>query len=346
MPHTGARAAGIGIWAAAVGYFLAYVPYSALTKALSQGMLPGAEGKLSGLELLPATVMTSAVGMVIFLTAVGWWGDATQRRVGSLTLPSPTRWTLLSGLCTAAIIATTTMAYTFGGVSIVFMMLLMRGGVLVIAPIVDAISGRAIRWFSWVALAFSLAALAVAFSERGGWALTLTAGVDIAVYLAAYFFRLSAMSHLAKTDDPAVTRRYFVEEQMVATPAVVTVLALAALLGGDATEPLRAGFTTFFDRGAVTVGAAVLIGLFSQGTGVFGGFILLGRQENSFCVPVNRASSILAGVVASASLAMLLGASPTSPHQLVGAGLVLLAVLFLSVPPALASRAKPHRKTV
>jgi len=339
--------AGMGIWAAAVGYFLSYVPYSALTKALSKGMLPGAEGGLDGLELLPATVMTSTVGMLAFLTIAGWWGDATQRQIGGLSLPTPTRWTLISGLCTAGIIATTTLAYTFGGVSIVFMMLLMRGGVLVIAPIVDAISGRTIRWFSWVALALSLGALGVAFSERGGWALTLTAGLDITIYLTAYFFRLSAMSHLAKTDDPAVTRRYFVEEQMVATPAVVTALALTAFLGsGAAAESLRAGFTTFFDRGAVYVGVAVLIGLFSQGTGIFGGFILLGKQENSFCVPVNRASSILAGVVASAALAVLLGASPTSTHQLVGAGMVLLAVLFLSLPPALANRAKSHTGAV
>lgn len=336
--HLGVLGRGqLGIWGAAAGYFLCYVPYSALTKALSSGLMPGAEGGVSGLELLPTTAVASMAGMLIFLSAARWWRFATQRQLGGLSLPSPTRWTFLSGLATAAIIATTTLAYTFSGVSIVFMMLLMRGGVLVIAPIVDAISGRHIRWFSGVALLLSLGALAAAFS--GDTRLTPLAVLDVAVYLGAYLFRLNAMSHLAKTDDADTTRRYFVEEQIVATPAVVLTLALTALVGqGELSQALRAGFSSFLDRGAAFVVPALLIGLFSQGTGIFGGLVLLGRQENSFCVPVNRASSILAGVVASASLALLLGASMPGTSQLVGAVLVLLAVLFLSLPPALAAR--------
>ncbi len=44
---------------------------------------------------------------------------------------------VLSGLGTAIIIGTTTLAFTFTGVSILFALLLMRGGVLIIAPTVD-----------------------------------------------------------------------------------------------------------------------------------------------------------------------------------------------------------------
>ncbi|MCA9528119.1 MAG: hypothetical protein KC549_17655, partial [Myxococcales bacterium] len=89
---------------------------------------------------------------------------ASRLRVGRWSIPFPGRWTFLSGLCTAGIIATTTLAYTFEGVSIVFMMLLMRGGLLVLAPIVDKVTGRRVRWFSWAALAMSMGALLVAFS--------------------------------------------------------------------------------------------------------------------------------------------------------------------------------------
>jgi hypothetical protein len=42
------------------------------------------------------------------------------------------------------------------------MMLLMRGGVLAIAPIADLVGGRVVRWFSWVALALSAMAMAAA----------------------------------------------------------------------------------------------------------------------------------------------------------------------------------------
>jgi hypothetical protein len=65
---------------------------------------------------------------------------------------------VLSGVCASGIIATTTLAYTFKA-TIVFVMLLMRGGALVLAPIMDVITGRKIRWFSTVALILSLASL-------------------------------------------------------------------------------------------------------------------------------------------------------------------------------------------
>ena len=56
-----------------------------------------------------------------------------------------------------------------------------------------------------------------------------------------------------------------------------------------------------------------MIGVLSQGTGIFGGLILLDRRENTFCVPVNRASSILAGVLASLSLAFFFGHRAPGP---------------------------------
>lgn len=74
--------------------------------------MPGAGEGVSGMELLPATAMASALGMLIFLSAARWWRFATRRRIGGLSLPTPTRWTFLSGLATAAIIATTTRRYS------------------------------------------------------------------------------------------------------------------------------------------------------------------------------------------------------------------------------------------
>jgi drug/metabolite transporter (DMT)-like permease len=333
--------AAFAIWGYAFGYFACYVPYSALTKALSDGLLAGMSRGISGFELLPSTAAASLVGMFVFVTAIGWWKFAGRRELFGRSIPLPGIWTFLSGLCTAAIIATTTLAYTFSGVSIVFMMLLMRGGVLVIAPVVDFVSRRHVRWFSWVALALSLGALLVAFfgKTQSGLAMTVIAGIDVGVYLTSYFIRLRFMSRLAKSDDPNATKRFFVEEQMTATPAVVLVLAVIALIGqGDAMLDIRRGFTTFFlgDR----VPEAILIGLLSQGTGVFGGLILLDKRENSFCVPVNRASSILAGICASYALTLLLGKNPPGNTELAGAGLVVAAIVVLSLPTLLA-RPKP-----
>ena len=154
------------MWLWAFGYFAAYAPYSALTKALTSGLIEGVP-KLSGTALLPISVLASALGMYVMLTALGWWGYATPWQVGGLMLRRPRLLTLVSGACTSAIVLTTTLAYTFDGVSIVFAMLLMRGGVLVIAPFVDILVKRHVRWFSWLALALSVASLLAAFAGDG-----------------------------------------------------------------------------------------------------------------------------------------------------------------------------------
>lgn len=328
------------IWGFAFGYFACYVPYSALTKALSDGLLRGMSQGISGFELLPSTTLASLIGMFVFLSAMRWWKFAGRRELFGKSVPMPGIWTFLSGICTAAIIATTTLAYTFSGVSIVFMMLLMRGGVLVIAPMVDFVSRRHVRWYSWIALSLSLGALFVAFfgKTKSSLAMTAVAVVDVVVYLASYFIRLRFMSRLAKSDDPNATKRFFVEEQMTATPVVVLILGVLALINhGEMMGDIRSGFTTFFARGHVP--EAVLIGVLSQGTGIFGGLILLDKRENSFCVPVNRASSILAGIFASYSLYFFLGKKPPGSVELIGAALVVAAIVVLSLPTLLKRKA-------
>ena len=317
------------IWLLAFGYFAAYVPYSALTKALSSGAIGGA--KLSGFSILPIATAASALGMITTITLLGWWRHAEQMRFGRWQLPRPGRWTLLSGVCTSAILLTTTLAYTFDGVSIVFMMLLMRGGVLVIAPIVDASSGRHVRWFSWVALVLSLLALLDAVWTVGGFGLTTIAAIDVVIYLASYFVRLRFMSRLAK-GSPEANRKFFVEEQMVATPLALLVLASWALWGQSLTSAaLRRGFSDVWASPSMIW--VVIIGLCSQATGVFGGLVLLDPRENSFAVPVNRAASVLAGLCATLIAAGFIGGQPLSSGELVGAVLVVAAIAALTLGP-------------
>lgn len=315
------------LFALALGYFGCYVPYSAITKALTTASIRG-DQLTSGLTLLPIMTLASMLSMVVTISWLGWWRYA---RPSGRRWPRPTRWTLLSGIATATILVTTTLAYTFEGVSLTFVMLVMRGGVLLMAPIVDAVTGRRVRWFSWVALVLSLGSLANAFASRSG-AIPWLCVVDLSAYLVGYFIRLRLMAKLGKSDDSAVRRRYFVEEQMVATPVAVILLALLAVLGPPSLhEPLRTGFFGLWD-GSTGVWA-VLAGICSQGTGVFGGLLLLDASETSYCVPLNRASSILGGVVASALLAAMFAIAAPSVGELVGAGLLIAAIGVLWLGP-------------
>jgi hypothetical protein len=324
------------IWWFAFGYFACYVPYSALTKALSSGYIDSIP-RIPSLSLLPVSAMAAFLGAMTFVSAMGWWKHAGRARVAGFEFPCPNRWTFFSGLGSTAVIVTTTLAYTFEGISIVFMMLLLRGGVLVLAPIVDSLSGRHVRWFSWLALALSLGSLAVTFTGGGNLVLTTAATVDVIIYLAAYFIRLRFMSKLAKSNDPDAARRYFVEEQCVATPALVVVLVLLALFGPDKiSTPLAAGFTSLPTPSAWVL--VFLIGLLSQGTGIFGGLVLLDKRENSFSVPVNRCSSMLAGLGATLVTWQAWGGAPPIQREFAAAGLVIAAIVVLSLPSLMKKR--------
>jgi len=330
----------VGIWTFAFGYFAAYVPYSAMTKALTSGLI--ADTRVDSFALLPPSVAASVVGMLILITSLRWWRFASHSTVMGISLPHPTRHTLVSGICTGLIVVTTTLAYTIEGVSIVFAMLLMRGGVLILSPLVDKITGRHVRWFSWMGLALSLGAVLMAFAEppRPGesrFAVSMLLMVDIAIYLSAYFFRLRFMSKLAKSNDPNATKRYFVEEQMIATPSVLFFLGIMAIIGGnEAFMQLRYGFTGFWTSPVLIYG--IIIGICSQFTGVFGALVLLDKSENAFAVSVNRSSSVMAGVGASVVLWLMYDMAMPSLYRMVGAGMIIVAILFLTVPPFLEKR--------
>lgn len=323
------------IWIFAAIYFACYVPYTGLTKAISDGSYPGSAPGVPGATLLPLANLAALAVLVVAFTVAGWWRHASRRVVLGVELPFPGRWTALSGVCTAIILTTTTLAYTFQGVSIVFVMLLMRGGVLVLAPVVDAVAARPTRWFSWFGLAIALLAVIAGFSERAGYALSPACVANLALYLGAYFVRLWVMSRVAKTADPEATRRYFVEEQLLGAPLIVVGLAALALLGtGELSDQVRDGFWSLPSSNLAL--ETILIGALSQGVILFGSLVFLDHRENTYSVPVNRSTSTLAGVVASLGLAATLGTALPTPRELEGAGLVLLALALLAFGPHLA----------
>lgn len=322
----------ISIWGLALGYFAFYIPYSALAKVLSEGLLPGMNGPVSGFQLLPVVLMGTIAAFAIFMVVSGWWRYAGKLRIGRFSIPFATdRYTFYSGIAAAVIIATTTLAYTFSGISIVFALLLMRGGVLIIAPLVDKTFHRRVHWYSWAALAMSLLALGLAFADQNGYQLSLAVIVNIAAYLSGYVFRLRFMTRHAKLEDQELTYRYFTEEMIVAAWVLAIVPALLAMLGiGDAMLQLREGFLTVFSS-SLTV-PELLIGAFYACLYFFGTSIYLDSRENTFCIPINRCSSLLSGVCASFILSYILGMNMVNTTQLVSAGIIILALLTLSYP--------------
>jgi protein-tyrosine-phosphatase len=323
------RKFGLGIWALGFGYFVFYTPYSALTKAISNGLLSADSKPVPGPQLLPVSVMTTVVTMFLIITVAGWWKYAGRRQFFGRSIPFPNRWTFLSGLCIAVIIGTTTLAFSFGGISIIFVLVLLRGGILILGPIVDISLKRRVRWFSWAAMVTSLLSVLVILADVSNYTLTLFAILVVAAYLLAYFFRLRFMTSLAKTDDQDVTLRYFVEEQIVATPILLIVLAVLAIIGtGDILMGFRQGFSILF-RSDIVI-PTMLVGVSYAALCVCTTLIFLDRRENTFCVPMHCGSSMLSGIAATSILTVLYNQAPSSTAQLASAGLIVVALLFLS----------------
>lgn len=340
------------IWIMAFGYFACYWPYSALTKILSKGLMTNIPA-VDSFEALPLSAIGSVIGMILFLTYKSWWKFARHIQVGKWSIPFPEKWTFMSGVCSSFIIATTTLAYTFEGVSIVFVMLLMRGGVLIIAPVVDAICKRHVRWFSWIGLFLSFASLLVAFSNKGGYHITMLCAIDITIYLLAYFIRLQFMSRKAKSEDENANIKYFAEEQITSSPFLLFMLIVCGILGSMPSfqaapgaketmfQLIHNGFTGMFAIGAGWY--IILLGVLSAGTGIFGGLVLLDKSENTYCVPVNRSSSIIAGLCATYTLHLFYNQPKPPATELIGAGLILFAIVFLTLPLFL--KKKPAAET-
>lgn len=316
-----------------LGYFACYVPYAALTKALTSASMTG-EAATTGMRLVPVSTAVSMVAMVAFLVASGFY-RATVPSGGRLPRLRPA--VVLSGVATAVILVTTTLSYTFASSSVPFVMVLMRGGVLLIAPFVDVLTGRKIAWYSGVALAMGLGAILLVTSGGGDGELPAGLLVVLGLYIAGYVARLTLMSRLAKSDDAAAGRRFFAEEQLVASPTALAMLGILALVWpGDGGAELRAGFSVDLAHPLWTV----VVGLCSQGTGIFGALLLLDAREASYCVPINRAASIVAGLVSGVLLAWVFDVPLPSLREALACAVLLASVLLLYWGPRLAPKTK------
>ncbi|MEA2569710.1 MAG: hypothetical protein QOI24_1711 [Acidobacteriota bacterium] len=293
------------IWAFALGYFAFYVPYSAIVKLVTAGAR-----KANGVGLLPVSLLTTVVMLLIIVTMLGWWKYAAW----------PSRAVVISGAGVALIIASTTLAYTFKGISVILALLLMRGGVLTMAPIIDSVLKRRVRWFSWAALVTSLIAVGVSIYRTIDHSVTAMVLLNLAAYLTGYALRLPCMTYVAKVDDPAITRRYFVGEILVACVLLTIVPAVFAVGGVGA---LRNGY---FDRSLTTV----MIGFFYACLYTFCTLIYLDRRENTFTIPLFCGSSLLAGITATYLLHRFGGFKGVSAGDLTGASIMVIALLFLS----------------
>lgn len=323
-------------------YFIAYLPNVILTKLVTTVPSATLGRPLTGLETLPASLILNAILTYLFIWLSGWHRSANGTMIAGKRIPIPTRYTFLSGIGTALVLFTVPLSFTFKGVSIPFIQLLMRGDILIIAPLVDLMFGRRVRWWSWVALVMVAIALFITVQARGGLALPPLALLTIALYTIGYFIRLAVMTRVSKTGDDASIRRYFVEEKIIALPMAVIVLGLisASGFGGQAGQ-LSFGFIQVWTDPVLLrlIGIAVTLTIVS----IFAAIILLDARENAYCVPLERAASLVAGIGGALILAAGWGLPWPSKAELIGALILIAAIVLLSVAPRLSASVQRAR---
>jgi hypothetical protein len=313
-------------------YFLSYIPNILLTKYTTSFVHPALGRPLTGLETLPSTLMLNLVLTYLFIWLSGWYRHAHTANIGGRNVPIPTRYTFISGMGTALVLFTVPLSFTFTDVSIPFVQLLMRGDILVIAPLVDLMFGRRVRWWSWVALVMVAIALLLVIRQRGGLHLPPLALATVVLYAVGYFTRLAVMTRVSKDGDPDSLKRYFVEEKLVALPLSIAVLALISVAGlGAQAGELGFGFIRVWSDPVILPLAGVAVSLTI--VSVFAAIILLNPSENSYCVPLERSASLLAGLVAAYLLYWGWGLPKPTTTELTGAVILMLAITLLALAP-------------
>jgi hypothetical protein len=318
-------------------YFLSYIPNILMTRLATSGVHPERGRALTGLETLPVSLTVNLLLTYAFIWLSGWHRDAHGVTVAGTRLPVPTRYTVLSGVGTALVLFTVPLSFTFTDVSIPFIQLLMRGDILLIAPLVDLMFGRRVRWWSWTALVIVGVALTLVVRQRGGFHLPPLAIATVVLYTVGYFLRLAVMTRISKSGDEASVRRYFVEEKIIALPMSVVALAAVSFAGfGMQADELAWGFTRAWGDPVFVLlaGGGFTLTIIS----VFAAIILLNPRENSYCVPLERSSSLLAGLAAAFVLHWVWGQPSPTQMELAGAALLIVAILLLTFAPKIAAR--------
>jgi len=319
-----------------VGYFVFYVITGLTVKYfLSTG--PGRPG-LHGLEFL---VYSTAGGTLIAMSvvlALRWYRIDAEPRALYYIIPS--------GVCTAVVIPTTTLMYTLP-ISVMVAMVIMRGSVIVISRIVDALQikqgilHKEVYWQENVAVGFALGAVATHLFGNGGGKkfdfLSHPAAVTILVsYIIAYSLRIYIMNYYKNTRPKGArqdNKGFYAIEQLAAT---ATLLIVAVCVFEAPSWFGATGERVMIFHGAIAEPkgvwpSAMLAGMAFGIVSFFSVFIFMFKGRTAtFAGLVNRLTSLIAGTTSTLLFALLYGGRWPKGTDWVSLGFILVAVGFLT----------------
>lgn len=320
----------------ALGYLLCYIPLTLLSRLSGLGFFKSLMGeKINGFTMLPLYTLGSLFFMAGFFILSGWYKKIPFVKTYGVIYPKIPFYIWLSGLCVMGQIISTLWVYAFSGIGLVFAILLMKGGTMLLAPLVDFLikkNKRKIYWPTWIAISLTLLAFGVSFLDHSNPSLNLECRLIIFFYLTSYFFKLIIMSYWAKTKDHEVRKNYIIQEQTVIMMIMLLLIPLLGLLGtiynhNHMLNEIYRGFTLLPQLGFIL--EPMIIGALGTATGLFASHVFLDRRENTFCLTALQSSSLIAGCIAAIFLALFFNQEFPTVNKYMAVALVILAISFL-----------------
>lgn len=330
------------------GYFLFYVITGVSVKYF---LGPASEGfpGMEGMEfLLYSTLGGNAIALSVVL-GLRWYRLGSDQRVSFgpfQRVPKELFYIVPSGVCTAVIIPTTTLMYTLP-ISVMVAMVIMRGSVILLSRIVDAVQiaqgilDKRVYWEENLGVVFAMLAVGVHLiggsdEARFDFLGNAAAVTILGSYVTAYGFRIYIMNYFKNTRPKGArhdNRGFYAMEQISAsiTMVLVTLLLLQAPSLFD-WEPVQVELL----RGAVfeplpSWGWAVLAGTAFGVVSFFSVFIFMFKGRTAtFAGLVNRLTSLLAGTAATVVFALAFGGRLPAEKDWMSLACIFVAVGLLT----------------
>jgi len=328
-------------------YFVFYV----ITGVTVKYFLGSADRGLPGMAGVQFLVYSTVGGtsLALFVVLVGRWfrmESIKPIRLGPISFPSEYLYIIPSGVCTAVIIPTTTLMYTLP-ISVMVAMVIMRGSVIVISRVVDAIQikqgllHKKVYLEENIAVVFALAAVAVHtfFAGEGGFDFigSKAAMSILGSYIVAYSLRIYIMNYYKNTRGKGKklnNKAFFAVEQV---SAAMTLLLAGILVFHSATLFKWSGEMLELYRGAIIDPqpkwpGAIVAGMAFGAVAFFSVFLFMFKGRTAtFAGLVNRLTSLIAGTVSTLIFHYAYGGTFPKPRDWVSLAFILIAIGFLSV---------------
>jgi hypothetical protein len=332
-----------------LGYFLFYVITGVSVKfflSLQKGF-----PALHGMEYLVYSTIGSALIAIPVVIILKWYKIKTIKpaKIGSLTIPSELFYIIPSGIFTAVIIPTTTLMYSFSGISVMLAMVLMRGSVIIIGRVVDAIQikqkilKKKVYWEENVAVIFAIMAVATNFLSTGKKGdnpfTSLPVIIIFSAYILSYAFRIYIMNYFKNTRTETIksgnnNKAFYAIEQLTST-IVLTLIFGAGIISAKFfnVEGVRItpAVNSIFSPDTSWWYWAILAGTAFGIVSFFSVFIFMFKGRTAtFAGLVNRITSLIAGTTATIIFAYFLGGKYPQMQDWILLIFVFIAVGFLA----------------